>query len=468
MVGHEPARSVMKRITLILGILLVWSLAASRPFAAPLDPMFAGLVTPGGAGLGVAVRTERSPYRDVEARYDLLPLYLYEGEWFYLHSYRAGFKVPTTGPWSVDLFVAQRFEGFPLDGAPAALSGMASREPGVDGGLGVRYRLSRGVVLGEIRRDVAATSYGTELRLGYFGSLSGEHWSLTPYVVADVRDAKLNDYYYGVRPEEARPGRPATRIGYGTNVTVGVNGRYELTRYWTAIAGVGVTRLSDAIRQSPIVGNDALLSVYLGAAYDFTRPHREWEDRAPVIVKAMVGGSTGCNLLPVMTLRCFSLHTPDRTRIVSLELGRPFVVRANDWPLDFVGYVGVLQHDERGLQADSWQIDAYMKAYYYGFPWADRVMTRIGFGAGVSWASRVPYVEVRDQAARGRTTSKLLNYLDPSVDVSVGDLFGSKRWARTFWGIGVSHRSGIFGTSQLLGNVNGGSNFIYSYLESAF
>lgn len=30
--------------------------------------------------------------------------------------------------------------------------------------------------------------------------------------------------------------------------------------------------------------------------------------------------------------------------------------------------------------------------------------------------------------------------------------------------IGVS--SGIFGNSQLFGNVNGGSNYIYSYIES--
>ncbi len=32
---------------------------------------------------------------------------------------------------------------------------------------------------------------------------------------------------------------------------------------------------------------------------------------------------------------------------------------------------------------------------------------------------------------------------------------------------GVSHRSGIFGASRLLGNVNGGSNYIYTYVETA-
>ena len=56
--------------------------------------------------------------------------------------------------------------------------------------------------------------------------------------------------------------------------------------------------------------------------------------------------------------------------------------------------------------------------------------------------------------------------LDPSIDVSVGDLFGVRTLRDTYFGFGVSHRSGIFGASQLFGNVNGGSNYIYSYIES--
>jgi outer membrane protein len=111
------------------------------------------------------------------------------------------------------------------------------------------------------------------------------------------------------------------------------------------------------------------------------------------------------------------------------------------------------------------QLDAYMKAYYYGFPWSHRVRTRLGFGVGLSYALRIPYVEARDQLARGRNTSKLLNYLDPSVDVNVGDVIGATRLRDTWFGLGVTHRSGIFGTSRMLGNVNGGSNYIYSYVE---
>jgi outer membrane protein len=73
---------------------------------------------------------------------------------------------------------------------------------------------------------------------------------------------------------------------------------------------------------------------------------------------------------------------------------------------------------------------------------------------------------VRDQSRRARSTNRLLNYLDPSVDVSVGDITGNRRLKDTYIGVGLSHRSGIFGSSQLLGNINGGSNYLYGYIES--
>ena len=149
------------------------------------------------------------------------------------------------------------------------------------------------------------------------------------------------------------------------------------------------------------------------------------------------------------------------------QYARPFIERMHGWPIDIVGYTGTIYHDENGLQANSWELHTDMKAFFYGFPWSDWVRTRIGFGFGLSYAFRVPYVEERDQAQRGRNTSKLLVYLDPTIDVSLGDLIGKRKLRDTYLGVGVSHRSGIFGSSQLLGNVNGGSNYLYAYVEWA-
>jgi outer membrane protein len=80
----------------------------------------------------------------------------------------------------------------------------------------------------------------------------------------------------------------------------------------------------------------------------------------------------------------------------------------------------------------------------------------------------VPFAEQRDQELRGRDTSKLLLYLDPNVDFSIGDLLRVRSLHDTYLGIGASHRSGMFGGAQLFNNVNGGSNYIYAYVETSF
>lgn len=419
----------------------------------------------GGAGLGLVMRNERSLYRGAGSRNDLVPIYVYEGKRIFLEAYRVGLKLDETPDARFDAFIGYRFEGSPYDRVPVSLSGMANRGPGVDLGLGYQRRYLWGTLFGEALHDAAGGSNGTEVRIGYRHDVKSGRLQVQPQFAIAVRDANLNDYYYGVRPSEATATRPAYAPGSGVNAEAGLSAVYRLSERWRLLGGVSAKRWSSGVRASPVVDGRTQLAGQLGLAYDFSPDHRAWPEGRPLIVKVLHGQSTDCDVAKVMLLRCFSTGTVDRTRVDSIELGRPFIERLNGWPVDFVGYVGILNHDERGLQENSLQVNAYMKAYYYGFPWSERVRTRLGFGVGVSYAERVPYVEMRDQLARGRSTSRLLNYLDPSVDVSLGDLIGVKSMRETYLGLGVSHRSGIFGTSRLLGNVNGGSNYIYSYLE---
>ena len=433
--------------------------------AATSDPLTGILSVPGGAGLGLATRMENSPYRGGGTRNDLIPLYLYEGKHAYLHAYRVGLKLYGSDDNRLDVFIAHRFEGFPYDRIPSSLLGMTERAPGAD--FGVSYQRSGpwGAVYGEYLHDAFGASAGNELRLGYNYEWKSERWRLRPHLMLAARDAKLNDYYYGVRPGEATATRPAYQAGSGVNGQVGLYGAYSLTERWRLLGGVSATRWAKGVRNSPIVDDRVQFSRMLGLMYDFSPEHAIWPDNNPLIVKVMYGKSTDCNLISVMEFSCTSTRTADQTRVSAIEVGRPFIERLNGWPLDFVGYLGLLHHNERGLQQDFWQMDAYMKAFYYGFPWCDHVRTRVGFGLGVSYAQKVPFVEQRDQTLRGRNASKLLNYLDPSIDVSVGDLIGIRTLRETYFGFGASHRSGIFGTSQLLGNANGGSNYLYSYIE---
>ncbi len=437
--------------------------------AAIIDPLSDVLLAPGSTGLGILVRNERSPYEGAGMRRDLVPLYLYEGKRVFLHASRVGFKLRDGPDDRLDVFLDYRFEGFPSVRVPPSLAGMETRGPTTDAGISYRHRGALGIFEATYLRDALSITNGSELRLGYRYDWRGDRWTLRPGLTLMLRSANLNNYYYGVRAEEAASGRPAYEPGAGANVWAGFYGSYALTQRWKLVGGAGTTIFDDKVRNSPIVKNSNQPAAFVGAAYDFGEPARQWGgENPPLYVKLLYGKSAApdCHLIRIMTLRCTSTDSDDNTRISALELGRPLVEELNGWPLDFVGYVGLLHHDENGLQGDAWQLNAYIKAFYYGFPWSGRVKTRIGFGTGISVADRVPFVEVRDQAQRGRNTSKLLNYLDPSVDVSLGDVLGVRSLKHTYIGLGVSHRSGIFGTSRLLGNVNGGSNYLYTYIES--
>lgn len=436
-----------------------------------LEPMTSSILSEsGGAGLGMAVRAEASPYREVGNRYDLMPLYLYEGERLFLHANRGGVKLGQDDTQRFDLFVEQRLEGFPVDRVPASLAGMSARESGVDLGLSWRWRQPWGTLQAELLHDVGGFSKGSEARLGYSYDWRSGPWRLRPSVGVALRDARLNNYYYGVQAAEATPGRPAYAPGTGLNASLGLYGSYDMTQRWRLLAGVSATLLDRRISDSPIVQKRVLPAVYIGAAYDFGGHEREWDKPgSPTYFKLLYGKSTedGCHLVKILTAQCLSTDKVSPTSITALQIGKPLLQNVNGWPLDFVGYAGLTGHNDNGYQPNSVQLDLFIKAFYSGFPWSHRVKTRLGLGVGVSLAQRVPYIEASSQAASGKPASRMLNYLDPTLDVSLGDLLGSRALKDTFIGVGVSHRSGIFGDSRLLGNVNGGSNYIYTYVESA-
>lgn len=460
--------------TLFNTCLLAFTATLCAPaLAEGIEPMTDILNTPGSAGLGLATRASSSPYLKDGTRYDLVPLYLYEGERLFLHANRAGVKLFNDGDRSsgqrLDVFIEQRFEGFPAENLPPSLAGMATRDSGIDLGLAYRLRQSWGILRAELVRDVGSASGGYETRLGYGYEWRSAQWSLRPDVSVSWRDAKLNNYYYGVRANEAIAGRAAYAPGSGTQAQLGLYGSYDVSERWRLLAGVSATVLGASVKNSPIVEKRVLPAVYIGAAYDFGSHKRQWDEpTSPTYVKLLYGKATedGCHLARIITARCLSTAKVNATNISGLHIGKPFIEKLNGWPLDFAGYLGLTHHDERGLQANSLQVDLYMKATYYDFPWSERVKTRLGLGVGLSAAQRVPYTEVTSQ--KGKTTSRLLSYLDPTIDISVGDLIGVRSLKETYFGFGVSHRSGVFGASRLLGNVSGGSNYIYGYVESAF
>lgn len=426
----------------------------------------------GQAALGGVMQVDVSPYRDGGTRRDLLPLYLYEGERMFLRGDRIGLKFEPAGDARYELFLRRRLEGHPVDTVPVSLECMAPRRDGADLGLSWRRDLGPGTLRASALHDLSGVSDGSELSLSYQRRFSGARWALVPAAGLSWRSGRLNNYYYGVPADEATAARPAYRPGSGVDAWFGVFGSYAVTTHWRAIGGVTLTQRDSAVRRSPVVDPDAHPTFFAGAAYDFGSHQRiAWaDDASPLIVRVFYGAASEdrCHLARILRLACTRLNRDEPTELAGVHAGRVFVEGFRGWSLDFVGYAGLVHHRDRPYQGNGTQLDLYMKAYWHGFPWSHRVKTRIGFGYGVSLADRVPYQERVSLEARERQTSKLLNYLDPSIEVSLGDIIGRPDLRETYIGLGVSHRSGIFASSKLLGEVDGGSNYIYASVETRF
>jgi len=429
------------------------------------------LAEPNSAGLGFAPRVERSPYAGGGSRFDLMPLYLYEGKQLFLDVNRVGVKLLNEPNQRIDVLLDRRLEGFPITKAPASLAGMALRDASVDVGLSYSIHQPWGQIKAELLHDVNSTHQGTEARLGYSKEWRSGALTWRPSLSVAWRSAKLNDYYYGVKTSEATTTRAAYEPGAGLEARIGLQATYKVSRHWSLLTGVSATVLGNGVKNSPIVEHRVLPSYYLGAVYDFGRHDSDWvATSSATYFKLLYGQATadGCHMIKIITAQCLSTAKVNPTSFSAVQIGRPFIQNFKGLPIDVVGYVGLGHHNENGLQANGMQLDLYMKAYYSGFPWQERIKTRLGMGMGVSLAQRVPYIEVSSQAANGEHTSRLLHHLDPTLDVSLGDLIGSQRLKDTYIGVGVSHRSGIFKSSRLLGKVTGGSNYIYSYLETVY
>lgn len=426
---------------------------------------------PGGAGFGALVSWERSPYRGEGQRSDILPVYLYEGERFFLRSDRLGLRFAPAGDQALDVYLRRRVEGFPPDRTPPLLQGLRTRNGGVDLGLTWRLQAGHSQAHVSVTQNVGPDRRGQELSLGAHSDWLAGRWTLRPTASLTWRSSRSNNFYFGVPSEEALPERPAYRPGAGIDLSAGLYASHQLSAGWRLIGGVSATRYSSRVRASPIVEPGTQLGGVLGATYNLGPEKMRWQEASsPTWVRLLYGRAAEdrCNIVMIMTLRCTAINRATPTEVAGVTVGKTLLEGFRGWPLDFVGYVGLIVHHDRPFQRNGVELDLFMKAFYRGFPWSDRVLTRFGYGWGLSIADPVPYAEVAEQTARGRLTSRVLNYNEPSIDVSLGDLIGKRAWKQTFVGLSITHRSGMFGNSRLLGRVNGGSNYITLYAEHPF
>jgi outer membrane scaffolding protein for murein synthesis (MipA/OmpV family) len=423
---------------------------------------------PGTPGLGGGVRVGSSPYRGGAAQVDLVPLYLYEGKWFYSHGTEMGFHPYRNRRFSFDLFARYRFLELDPDDDDY-LEGLDEREQTVDGGLSFAVRGKWGSVRAAWMTDLLDRHEGAQTELTYRYAFSRGRWTFSPYVSAIWMDDDLSDYYFGVDPDEARTGRPEYELGSTFNLDYGLNTSYAWGRSIRVFANLGLREWDADIVKSPIVDKAITPAVFVGASYLFGNVYepavgagperaREWSWRVNF------GYQADGNIVGEIDQGNFAKSDFVDSKIAGFTMAR----LVNDGPrVDFYGKAALFRHFEDG-QDDLWSIAAYIMAVGKGYvAWTDRPFFRWGFGFGFNYAEEVPIVEQIKQGRKGRETNRFLNYLEMTLDFSLDAITRERagKLSNCYVGLTTVHRSGIFATSDILGNVFGGSDWLTVHVE---
>ena len=406
-----------------------------------------------------------------QRQFDLVPLYLYNGRYLFFRGTAGGLHIVHTDNFELNVMGRYRFTKLDPD-RNEFYAGLEERKQTVDGGVEIRWRGKWGAVNANYLTDTLGRHEGQSAEVSYRYTFDRGSFSFSPFITWSWNSDKLTDYYYGVtEAEEVLPDRPAYTpgeaqwIGFGVNTTWWVSDRIQF------FANLGFSGVDTAISESPLVEEDTQSAFFAGGTYVFGNVRKpesfitseragEWSWRVNY------GYQADGNIVSEIDHGDFSKSTYADTNIGGVTFGKLLT----DGPrIDFTGKLAVFRHfEEDEGNGNFWSYALYMMATGIGYsPWTDEEVFRYGFGFGMSYAETVPIAEQRKQAEKGENTARFLNYLELQLDFPLRRLFKAKSMKNCYAGLTVVHRSGIFGTSDLLGDVSGGADWITAHFECA-
>jgi outer membrane scaffolding protein for murein synthesis (MipA/OmpV family) len=461
--------AAVRRLTLVL--VLFAAFPAKAQYEVAEIPFFRA--PPGTTALGGGIRLGQDLYlatdNEDSRQLDLVPLYLYNGRFLFFRGTAGGVHLFRNDNFQFNVLARYRFQKLDPD-RNEFYEGIEKRRQSLDGGLEVRFQGDWGALNANYLTDTLNRHKGDSAEISYRYLFDRGKFTFSPFISYAWNDATLTNYYFGVSEEEARPDRPAYEPGESDWVAFGLNSTWWVSSRIQFFANIGFGGVDTAVADSPLVEEDAQSAFFAGGTYVFGNvleptayisPERasEWAWRLNY------GYQADGNIVGEIDQGDFSKSTFADTNIG----GVTFSKLLSDGPrVDFVGNLAVFRHfEEDEGNGNFFSYAAYVMARGKGYsPWTKREIFRYGFGFGMSYADTVPIAEQRKQGARDRNTSHFLNYLELQLDFPLRNLFKeSKSLKNCYAGLTVVHRSGIFGTSDLLGDVSGGSDWITAHIE---
>lgn len=399
-------------------------------------------------GVGIGLRSANIIFdTSDDVVHDVMPLLFYQGENFYLDGASGGYQFYQSESFSVGALGKIRFFDIPKQ-YQNVIQGTQ-----FDVGGKITWHYSPQL---DISAEVLSDKDGR-----VYSNLTGEYtidqqsWRIRPYVNVTGKTSRFNNTYYALNTED---------IGSGFSYSAGVKGRYQLYENLYAVGHSSATLLDNKTYNSDIISSRAQWETYLGLSL-FNTPEQKTHSQLPTnsYLRIASGVATTSGVSDLLMLN--NKTDPYRNTMTSVFYGHPVADTVFGWPLDFYVTPGFIQHHKSDIQGSFGEYVVAVKAYYT-FNWP--TTWRFGFAEGVSYSTQISHIERERLDKKGYNPSKLMNYLDFSFDVNMGDILNNKSLSNMWLGYSLHHRSGIFTQTSAFGRIKGGSDYNSLYLQWDF
>lgn len=405
-------------------------------------------------GLGFTVRNAGIPYVEGGGANvsSLVPMMFYDGDHLYWSGLEGGIHLWEKDDFQLNAIMRMRF--FDL---PVATQNDSGGDTG-DLGLQLKRVFSDGRYLDfDLLSDIDYRYHGV---LSFGKIFETKNYYVDAMISARYKDANFNSFYYGL--SEYR--QDGVRIGAGLDFKAGAKGRYHLISNLYLVGAAYATYFDKNVRDARTIDVNWQGEVFGGIAFfNDNRRHGERDISTKPYLRVAHGWATPSNIGDILLGE--TVEDPHNNQMTSIAYGHPLTDELFGIPLDVYITPIVAWHWDSKVQSRSIELVGAIKAYYT-IDWPTK--WRVGLAEGLSYINRITYMEQKELNEKGYKPSQLLNYIDFSLDVNVGDLVGKSSLNGVWLGYSVHHRSAIFENSSQFARIKGGSNYNTVYVQFDF
>ncbi len=397
-------------------------------------------------GIAFGLRSAQIPFEAEGKRvYDAIPLFYYDDDGIlFLKGLEGGLRLLRRDGWDVSALGRYRFFDIP------AHYQNRIRGNALDVGARLRVRLNPWLHLDTELFNDQEGRYHATLGTGYRWQ---NRWlDLYPWIRLRYKDAAFNDHYYGL---------DQTAAGAAFDLEAGAEARIHLFSNFYLLGRLDFTVLDGKTAGFATIDSPVQRNYYLGIAF-FKQHHPDVRRRvtSTPYLRLAHGWATPSSLGEIFTFS--DKPDPYHNRMTSLFYGYPLTDALFGTPISVYLTAGAVWHHASAVQANTGEYVMGIKGYY---TFRHPIRWRLGIAEGLSYATSITWIEQHEMDINNYRASKLLDYLDFSADLNLGDLFRQRDWRHWWFGLGIHHRSGIYESTSAFGRIKGGSNYKTLYLQ---